>query len=774
MQKVNLIFLFFLPSLVYPQTDFSIFGTVVDHNDIPVIIGDALLFAEDNGTLLKFTTITDGKFSFNAIVKGTYRLQISCLGFKDQELAFELNENKLLAIQLVESTTTLDEVEVVSSKKVFTYKNGNLKVNVENPIFSSIPDPLDLLAKLPNLQVSPDRESITIIGKGIPLIYIGNQRISLEEFSSLSTDDISSIEIVRNPSAKYEADGRSVLLITRKISSAEGVKLNFSETASFKRNFNNFFGVNGSYQKNKLTLKGNVAYNNLQTWESNGFEFQILEQDILNDYRALIPVNDRLQINGGVGLFYELNATDYVSMNTNFRLQTDVFTIGTNTFLREGMEENFIVTRTLNDNEKDFISGNMNYNKKLSSTTNLFIGTQYSSFVQKLNTDISNNFNETEFIGSQMRQQKFQLDAIAFRLDLEKEFRNDMKLEIGASLNEANADALTQIQNVDAPDLDTDYDYRESIYASYAQISGVMPNKIGYNLGVRMENNLVKGKFKTESDLLVDRNITNLFPRANMTIPIDSTKTLSLDYAKSISRPNFSNASSITTFINPFLEFSRNVNLKPVLADELSANFQWKNKSVSISYTSQKNPIYYSIVYSEQENRAIFGPTNLNMESGIDVTVNLPFTHRFWTANNSATLSSRKVEDPAAIVNNTDPYLYYYTNHQFMVAKDTIIAIGGWGLTKRNEGIFERNALFVLEAAISTTFFEKLQCSLRFNDITRTMNFEESYTINGIEANGIFFTDVREVALTVKYAFGKSKEPDYKNKDVDDNLDRIK
>ncbi|RUA18930.1 MAG: hypothetical protein DSY83_01295, partial [Flavobacteriia bacterium] len=72
------------------------------------------------------------------------------------------------------------------------------------------------------------------------------------------------------------------------------------------------------------------------------------------------------------------------------------------------------------------------------------------------------------------------------------------------------------------------------------------------------------------------------------------------------------------------------------------------------------------------------------------------------------------------------------------------------------------------------TFFNKLQCAIRLNDITKAMNFEESYAINGVEANGTYFADAREIAFSMKYTFGDNASSKFKNKDVDDNLDRIK
>lgn len=775
MKQITTLLLVLCSSLVCAQNTYELSGVVLDANNQRIALGDVLLLVDGNEVPVKYTFVDEGIFSFGSVIEGVYLLRVSCLGFKPYDTQITLNRKLHLNIQLTESTTNLDEVEVIAAKPIVTNKNGNLKMDVTNPVFTSIPDPMELLSKLPNLQVSPDRESVTVIGKGAPLLYIGNQRISMEEFNALSVADISSIEIIKNPSAKYEADGRAVLLITRKVSDTEGIKVNLSETLSFKQNFNNYNSLNVSFKKKKLTLKVNLTYNDLETWESHQFEFSIPEADVLSDYLVLIDPNDRVQLNTGGGLYYQINDDDYFSANTTIRLQTDDFIIDTDTFLRQGLQEENIVTKTGNDNTKDFISGNFNYNKKLNSKINLFTGIQYSSFVQRLNTEISNNFNTTEFIRSQDRQQKYRIDVLAYRLDVEKTFENNMKLEIGTNISDARANALSNIQFFESDtNMNVDYGYTEKTYAGYAQLSGNLTKKINFNAGLRIENNQVKGEVETDVIPLVNRKNTNLFPKAMFNFEIDSTKSLTFTYSRSIERPNYSKASSISVFINPFLEGAGNVNLKPTITEELSMNFQLKNNSLNVSYSHAKNPRYYTISYDGQADRAIFSLNNLTEESGFDITLTAPITKGKWISTNSITLSNRKIKDPLAEIKNTKPFAYFYTDQQFKIGKDTTVSFGGWAFTKRNEGIFQRNSLLVFNAAITKTFFEKLHCALRFNDITKAMNFEESYAINGVEANGTYFADGREIALSIKYSLGKIKDPSYKNKDIDENLDRIR
>lgn len=770
-----LVFLFIFGTSVYAQDIFTISGKIKDSENQPISIGDVLLLPKVNDTLIKYTSILDGNFSMENIPLGNYRLRISCLGFKIVEQYVQLTEDSRFEIKLEEDTTALDEVEVVAAKPIVTNTNGNLKIDITNPIFSSIPDPMELLSRLPNLQVSPDRESVSVMGKGNPLIYIGNQRISMQEFNALSVDNIGTIEIIRNPSVKYEANGRAVLLITRKTNELEGFKLNVSETLSFKRNFNNYSNLNGTYNKGKLTLKANFAYNDLLQWESHQFEFAIPEADILSDYLILVDRNDRVQLNAGGGLYYQINETDYFSANTTFRSQTDDFPINTNTYLRLGSNEDDIITKTDNQNTKNFFSGNLSYNKKLNSKTNVFAGIQYSSYIQRLNTEIANNYNASEFILSQLRKQRYRINVLAYRLDFDGAFDNDLKWELGTNISHAGANALTRIDFLETgANLNVDYDYSEKTIAGYATLSGKLHEKVNFNAGLRVENNVVKGEVEEEDIPLVNRNNTNLFPKGNLTIEIDSTKNLSFNYARSISRPNYSNASSIQVFFNPFLEGEGNVNLLPTLTNEVSTVFQFGKNSLSMEYFDRKNPIYYTIAYTAGADSAIFSLKNLERESGIDISMALPITKGIWSSSNTISLSTRRIRDDLATSKPATPYLYLYTDHQFKIGKETTLSFGGWALTKRSEGIFERNAMAVFNTSITKIFFKNLHCSLRFNDITKAMNFEESYAINGVIADGVYFVDAQEIAFSLKYSFGKSKDPDYKNKEVDENLDRIR
>ncbi|MBY0485956.1 MAG: hypothetical protein K2P85_02005 [Flavobacteriaceae bacterium] len=329
-----------------------------------------------------------------------------------------------------ETPKVLDTITIKGKTKTFAIKNGNLKVDVANSIYKSISNPVDLLAKLPNIQISPDKEKITVIGKGTPILYIDNQKVTINDLNSLSVDAIKSIEIIKNPSSKYEAEGRVVILITRKLSKKEGFKTIVSENASCQKYFNNYFGINSSLKKNKFEYKANFNYNQITVWEKNGNDFTIPANDIISNY-LVKAITRRPQFIFGTGVFYKINEDDYLSVNFNLRTQKDIFDIITHTYNVNQSAINYINTVNANDENRNLSNGFVNYNHKIKSINGLlFSGFQYSHFNQNIASTISNNYNNNGFEFTQNRNQKIGISVFSGRTDFEKEFKNKMKLEV--------------------------------------------------------------------------------------------------------------------------------------------------------------------------------------------------------------------------------------------------------------------------------------------------------------------------------------------------------
>lgn len=693
-----------------------------------------------------------------------------------KKLIFILFVTGIATAQTVEKdslSNDLQEVIIKNETKAFTNKNGNLKMDVASSIYKSVPNVLDLLAKLPKVQISSDRESISVIGKGNPLVYIDNTKATMNDLDALSVDEIKSIEIINNPSAKYEADGKAVILITRKRSKASGFQANFSDTESFKKGSNRYSGISANLKKDKTEIRANFNYNRLNPWESNGNDYEIASEGIFSDY-LVAGFTNRRQYVFGTSIFREINSDDYVSLSVNGKIQDDGFRFSTFTSISDNGIENNIRTLGNNNANKDFGNAVLNYNNKIKpANASFFAGLQYSKFGQDSEIFSFNNYNDTQFEPFRNNSQDFSVDAFSAKADFDKKFTNGMKLETGMLFSATVAETGLRMTDFEQGDYSvSDYRMEEKNISGYGQLSGTI-KKVSWSLGIRAENTAIIGKYKGADAPLVEKKYTSLFPKAQLEFAVDSTKTLTFNYGKSISRPDYSSTSQGVTYINPYFLFAGNINLNPSISDEISANFQYRDKSLKATFYSTKDNVNYSFLYDEAQDLLTFRPENFDMETGGSIELTLPFSHRFWRVTNVCSFNVNKIEDAGALSNAVKPYLYYYSNHSFKLEKQWAISATGWGITKRYQGILENNAFFILDMAVSKTYKNWI-CMLAANDIFKNMNFREKFNVSGVSTIGNYYTDTHEISIALKYTFGKIKASEFEEQPVNENLGRIK
>jgi hypothetical protein len=102
------------------------------------------------------------------------------------------------------------------------------------------------------------------------------------------------------------------------------------------------------------------------------------------------------------------------------------------------------------------------------------------------------------------------------------------------------------------------------------------------------------------------------------------------------------------------------------------------------------------------------------------------------------------------------------------------MSLTGWGLTKQQQGIFERSAFFTMDFAVSKTVFKHFDCTIRYEDIFKQVKFKENFTVNGIAAKGMYYTDSNLISFSVKYSFGKIKNTEFNERSIDENTERIR
>lgn len=363
--KNILLFLILFYATFSAQQNLKITGKIInsdkEKNGFPMMI---YLLDQDNH-LIKSTVAQDSKFEFDQLKSGNYHLQLSSDETIQNEKPFYLEKNLELSIAFEPKSQRIDEVTITAKKKPFKVENGNITLDVANSALNKLPTSSELLSKLPFVMMDANGEGLSFVGKGTPLLYVDNQRVDFATLTAISVDDIKSVEVIRNPSVKYESEGKAVIKVNLKKSRKDGSQLSASETATFQKRFSNYLSANFQQRKNKTEWKLNASYNQINHWESNGFDYQVPSKNINSDY-VIKSITKRPQTIFGASLYQELNDDgDYITLSFNTNFRPDKGDNNTNTFYSENGNSTFVKTLNQQDRNRATINSIFNYKKKI-------------------------------------------------------------------------------------------------------------------------------------------------------------------------------------------------------------------------------------------------------------------------------------------------------------------------------------------------------------------------------------------------------------------------
>ena len=763
--------LIFICSCTFAQEKYSITGNISSKNETKTIQAKVILYDEFQNEI-KTIEIKNSNFSFENLDSKIYSISIFYENNIQEEEPFYLNENKIFYLN-IDKTVQIDEVVINGKKETFKTKNGNYNIDVANSNFNKIATTNELLSKLPNVMLGADQETLTIIGKGNPLLYLDDQQVDFSTISSLAVEDIKSIEIIKNPSAKYEANGKSVIKINLKKSKKEGLKFTLQETLSFKRKFNNYFNSTFQIRKNKSEFKINASYNQLNPWEGNGFDYHVKDKNIQSNY-FIKSQTKRPHFIVNTSFFQELNeAGDYLSFAINSNFRKDKGLIDTKTEYTENNESQSILTLNDNENHRNFVNTLMNYNKNIKSlNATILTGFQYTIYNTGRTYDFYNNINDNGLEYNQSRDQKYRLKVFAGKFDVEKKFESDQKIEFGGRFTQAKSETNNQTFFLNNSSEEFLYKFKEFNLAAYLQYTKNY-EKWNYKTGLRTETTNSKGfdEIKQFSD--IDKKYIDWFPNAEINYTFDNKNALTIYYKRTIDRPNYSNLSSGNLYGSPYIEYSGNFDILPTYTNTFSVNYSLKKWNMSVTYYQSKNPMNYTLIYDDVRNISTFTTVNFEKEKNISVGLDVPFEYKFWSTQISFAMIYSKIIDQKAEFNKSAPYIYLYSNHNFKLVKDFNFMVDGYWLSKRTEGIYERNSQIMVNLGL-TKSYKNVDFSIRLNDLFKQMKFSETLNYDKISSKNLFLVDYQELSLSIKYNFGLLNKSISKEDKVNEEEGRIR
>lgn len=782
---VILILLIWAQNRLNAQTINSISGNITNANN-QVLLGNALIISPQDSTIIKGTSFFEGKFDLFDLNMKRVLLKLTSLEFQDTFITIHYTGTRnidLGDIIVEEAQNELEEVVLVSNLPLFeTRTDGTLQVNVENTVLATSNSVQEILSRSPNVFV--DDEGISILGKGAAIIYLNGQRILSEQLANIQASEIKNIEIISNPSAKYDAEGQAVINIITSTSALEGIKGMLSQNVSVSdfspTNTNTNLSVD--FRKQRISVTGNYgmqlgAYRFLlNTTRNRNEEGDFFNSDITTDWNREL----RYFANYGVGVQYNFTEDSYFSIGYNGLTNSLGGTERSDNDINfNGALEQFesIV------NKDDITKQNaivLNYLHAMDTLgSSLYLGGQYSLYKTRID-DIIDEKSVSEGQTMNRTLKNFvdqEIPIFSAQLDYTKAFSKQSQFEAGVKFssvsNTSNSDFLISPNDenfVLDENLSRDFAYNENIYGVYVNYRKSASEKINYSLGLRSE--------RTEYDLVTDdlgealeNSYINLFPNASLGITLDEKKSFFASYASRISRPRYESLNPSIVYQDAFTSIQGNPNIVPEKIHAFEFGVSLPTITLKLGYNYTIDPIIGGAVQGEDPKSYILQRLNSDKQHDIFANIILPINTNWWTSMNTITISYNKLIDTQSSFGfkETRPQAYAYTNNKFTLYEGFKLQFIAWYLSDRYDGIYFRKNQAEITLGLEKDFLNKaLKLQFVANDIFQTNKPDGNYRLGNTFILFDRVNNTRYFRFVATYNFGKLKKVNYQRKSIGD------
>lgn len=615
---------------------------------------------KDSSLITGGVTNEKGEFAVDVLV-GNYYGKIEFISFKpylieDITVAEGQRRVDLGVIQLRSDATTLMEVEVRAEKSTMQMSLDKRVFNVGKDLANRGNSVTELLDNVPSVSVDIDgnvslrgRDNVRILINGKPSGLIGNG--DANGLRQLPANLIEKIEVITNPSARYDAEGMTgiINIVLRKETKGG---LNGSLDLNTGNPHNHGAAVNLNYRQDKINLFANVG----TRFRQSPGDRSLYQEFYRNDTTfILVETGDRRR--GGLsttyrfGLDYYLSNSDILTGSFSLRSSDDnnFSTLTYEDFLFN-LDNPTKVTRRTDDESEDEID--LQYSLNYKRTT--------KKKGEQLTIDFQYEEN-SEIEGSDFREEYFSSDQSAsgqedllqrsnndesvkqylIQLDYVYPWGKEGKFETGyrGSLRHINNDYLVEeLADGSWERLDNfsnDFIYDENIHGLYVS-AGNKINKFSFLFGLRAEYSDVRTELVNTNEIN-DRDYLNLFPTAHLTYDLAQDNSVQLSYSRRINRPRFWSLNPFFSYSNPRNFRGGNPNLDPEFTHsiELGHIKYWTNASLSSSiYYRNSTGVIQRIRTIDEVGNTFSIPQNLATENayGLEVTYSIT-PYKWWRVN---------------------------------------------------------------------------------------------------------------------------------------------
>ena len=615
--KARLLFLLLFPVTIFAQQS-EISGTVLDQNNAPIsfvtVLAHQLATAKGSAAAPDFVigTTTDdlGNFTLENLDHANYTLHFSFIGFQRQTKNITLPTNTTLgAIILLESSQMLDQAVITLKKPTIQKAPGRLVFNIENTSVAT-GSALDVLKKTPGVVVS--QQGVYVKNNG-PVIYVNNKRVylSVEETLSLlestNASILKSVEVITNPSSKYDADATTVINLNTTKAVAVGYKGSTSTTYE-QSVYAKYNIATTQFYKNKwLNSYASYSYAPRKEFkeDQNNTRFFAPDEITTSGYRDSYFTRETRSNSHQANVVLDITA----SQQHTFGLSASVFVSPNKVFNNQALSYNTSNTRQLDSTfttmgnsirNTSNIALNASHTWKIDNN-----GAQIASQANYItySADRSQNVQTNYFLptGELTRSNDFTTKSaqdsaiITGQIDLSTPLTQgalDWGLKFSNIKISSAQDFFNQTDQAAVLDqsLSDAFDYQENIFAAYFNIARDW-DLLSLEMGLRAEQTDVWGTSKNAGQVNTQYYF-ELFPKMSLLYSANQNNSFGMGYSRSITRPSYESLNPFRYFINENNYTDGNPNLVPEIDSKYTLSYTYKNTwFLEAYYWHIKNPL---------------------------------------------------------------------------------------------------------------------------------------------------------------------------------------
>lgn len=763
----------------------TISGKVQENNGRPVTGVNVLLLDNRDSAMIK-GTVSDGagEFVINNIPAGKYLLSASSVGYSTHVFPVTVNRTnpvKIPPITLKANTSELKQVEVTGKKPFIEQRIDRMIVNVAGSIIASGSTALDILEKTPGVTVDQQNDLLSLRGKEGVIVQIDGKQtyLPVEQVVAMLRNipggNIERIEVITNPSARYDAEGNAGIIDIRlKKNNNIGTNGSISLGVGSGRYDRERGALQINHKTSRLNLFGSYAVNRggnywdftIDRDQADGAQRNIIHQTSFIKFR-----NSGHNAKAGVD-FHAGKSTTLGIAWTGFFNNSAEESPAHAAFTREPDGSPYLQTltdKTLSNNTTNHV-GNFNVqhtfkNNRGQLTADIDIGRFHRDFFNSLHTETLFPADPPEPEFDLLSIMPTDIDIFTVKSDYSRSYKNGWNIQAGyksSFVRSVNDMKITSGENGNLqPDtaLSNNFRYKENINSLYGNVNGKLNEKTELQAGLRIEHTVSDANSITQAKQ-TKRDYINFFPSIFLTRTLDKKQSLTFSYSHRINRPNYQSLNPVRSYLDPYAFSRGNPFLKPDYTHSIEVKHGYKGKIFTSLGAGFTRDMIFFVIRPIDNKITERTPENIGKMKAFNLTVTFPVNvMQGWTMQYTAT-------------GNYSTFKYVYIDetynvkqfsgrvnlsNAFVFGKGWTGELNGWVSTPGVQALFRSAWNGTVDVGIQKVLSPALKLKLSGQDLLHTNQVRSRIITPDFTSYVNIVFDTRVVMLNLTYQFGNQQ-----------------